>query len=70
LFFTAVVIENPASAGFSFIWPLSFGGGISVRLLSKNRSLRHILVALLLRHPWLRTFLEGPATPMLLNSEL
>ncbi len=29
-------------------------------MLSKTRSLRHIHVALGLRHPWLRTVLENP----------
>src|SRR5690554_5664272 len=46
------------------VWRLwSRGEGQVWGRLSKNRSLRHIPVALLLRHPWLRKFLEGHPQP-------
>ena len=46
---------------------LNLVSGQSGERLSKNRSLRHIHVALLLRHPWLRKFLESrsPDWPIL-----
>ena len=40
--------------------PAQYAGGPWREAPPKNRSLRHIPVALLLRHPWLRTFLEPP----------
>ena len=43
---------------------VGFGGGLGLGCLSKTRSLRHIHVALGLRHPWLRTVLESIPHPL------
>nr|BBJ04854.1 hypothetical protein YBY_27030 [Marinobacter nauticus] len=48
----------------------AWGAGTGVGWAFQNTLLRHVRVTLELRHPWLRTVLEGPTHTRALTSEL